>query len=501
MLVSGSAANDLTCASSTTLEGLATCIRNQIPQSGSNGFVTPSAAEQSDWRWAVNQMLQGACDFALPASLSEVAQVKTFADAVNGRNYCVLMEVRDADHNGFVDRGWGTFITYNSATRELSHQAPHPISDSTTELQAITIFKETDSRSYLMAGAHRNANPATSTCQSSYNQADVAHGTDNMFHAANQELLNWYGAALWNAIQWHGMAADICPNTHVYPSHGRDVTPVAGDQIVELRDNALRYHPAWDIDLPGAGACSLNATDNTQGRLLNGVAADNICGMAATSDTGRFIHIEQDPNYRNPADWINPIRDTWPVAPLPAAPANLTATAGNKQVSLTWSASANATSYRLYRSTISDGAYTTIATGVATIGYTEGCLTDGVTHYYVVTAVNAHGESGYSNQASATPTAPQSPPATPTGINALPGNTQVTLSWNVSAGATSYNVKRATVSGGPYTTIARGVTGASYVNAGLANGTTYYFVVSAVNAAGESGKSAQVAVTPASGKL
>ncbi|MSO49350.1 MAG: hypothetical protein EXQ49_05525 [Acidobacteria bacterium] len=91
------------------------------------------------------------------------------------------MEVADANNNGYVDRGWGTFITYNGATRELSHQAPHPISDSTTESQAIGVFKGTDSRSYLMAGAHRLANAASSTCQASYGQADAAHNTANMF--------------------------------------------------------------------------------------------------------------------------------------------------------------------------------------------------------------------------------------------------------------------------------------------------------------------------------
>lgn len=58
---------DRTCATSTTLEALATCIRTQMPQSGSNGFVEPSLAEQADWRWTVNQMLGGACNFALRA--------------------------------------------------------------------------------------------------------------------------------------------------------------------------------------------------------------------------------------------------------------------------------------------------------------------------------------------------------------------------------------------------------------------------------------------------
>jgi hypothetical protein len=296
---------DLACASSMTLEALATCIRKQMPKAGSYGFVAPNATEQADWRAVVKQMLRGSCDFTLPASLSGIMQIRTFTDCANGRNYCVLMEVRDANGNGSVDRGWGTFIVNNGAMRELSHQAPHPISDSTTEMQAITIFKETDSRSYLMAGAHREANLANSTCQnstcqSSHKEADAAHNTANMFHATNQELINWYGAASWNAIQWHGMEADTCLNTDVYPSHGMDVTPLANDTISVLRDNLLVHHPTWDVDLPGVGACILNATDNTQGRLINGVPAGSVCCTPASSYNGRFIHIEQDPSFRNP---------------------------------------------------------------------------------------------------------------------------------------------------------------------------------------------------------
>lgn len=87
------------------------------------------------------------------------------------------------------------------------------------------------------------------------------------------------------------------------------------------------------------------------------------------------------------------------------------------------------------------------------------------------------------------------PPATPTGLAATAGNAQVALSWNSSSGATSYNLKRSTTNGGPYTTITS-PTGTSYTNTGLTNGTTYYYVVSAVNAAGESANSSQVSATP-----
>jgi hypothetical protein len=482
-------AADLTCDSSATLEALASCVRAQMPQSGSNGFVAPSASEQADWRDAVNQMSQGACSFLLPVNLAGIVQLREFSDASNGRHYCLLMEVRDADGDGFVDRGWGTFIVYGGARRELSHQAPHPISDSTTEMQAITLFKETESRSYLMAGAHRHANAAASNCQSSYDQADAAHNTANMFHATNLELMEFYGAAPWYAIQWHGMAAATCPNTHVYVSHGVNTLPSTNDKINQLRDNLLVHHPEWDVDLPGAGACSLNGTDNTQGRLLNGVSAASVCATSASTYTGRFIHIEQDPTYRNPSDWIAPIADTWPLT-APPAPSGLMASAGTAQVVLNWSASNEAVSYRLYRGTTSGGPYNVLASGLSATNHTDTTVTNGITYYYVVSALNGSGESAHSNEAAATPSAPAAP-AAPTGLTATAAKKKITLNWTAANGAASYNVKRRTSSTANFTTIATGITATTFTNTALTSGTTYYYVVSASNAAGESGNSNQ----------
>jgi fibronectin type 3 domain-containing protein len=181
-----------------------------------------------------------------------------------------------------------------------------------------------------------------------------------------------------------------------------------------------------------------------------------------------------------------------PQASAPAAPTGLTATPGNAQVALSWTASTGATSYNVKRATVSGGPYTTVASPTTTT-FTNTGLTNGTAYYYVVTARNAGGESGNSNQASATPQA--SAPAAPTGLTAIPGNAQVTLRWTASTGATSYRVKRATVSGGPYTTVASPTT-ASYTNTGLTNGTTYYYVVTAVNSGGESGNSSQVSARP-----
>ena len=177
---------------------------------------------------------------------------------------------------------------------------------------------------------------------------------------------------------------------------------------------------------------------------------------------------------------------------IPPASDELVATAGNAQVGLSWSASSGATSYNVKRSTTNGGPYTTIASPTTT-SYTDTGVTNGTTYYYVVSAVNAAGESANSSQVSATPQLVVPPP--PTNVTATAGNGQVGLSWSASSGATSYNVKRSTTSGGPYTTIASPTT-TSYTDTGVTNGTTYYYVVSAVNTAGQSANSSQVSATP-----
>jgi hypothetical protein len=92
-----------------------------------------------------------------------------------------------------------------------------------------------------------------------------------------------------------------------------------------------------------------------------------------------------------------------------------------------------------------------------------------------------------------TPSAPQFPGGlTATATSA----TQASLTWNPVAGATSYNIKRSLVSGGPYTSVTNGVTSTDYVDTGLAAGSIYYYVVSAVVGATESLNSMEAGVVP-----
>ena len=100
------------------------------------------------------------------------------------------------------------------------------------------------------------------------------------------------------------------------------------------------------------------------------------------------------------------------------------------------------------------------------------------------------------------PVAPTPVPNTPAistvtaGQATVAGNSTVTLSWTSSASATGYTVKRSTSAAGPWTVLASGVTATSYSQNVTANGTTYYYVVNALNGSGQSPDSAAKSVQP-----
>jgi fibronectin type 3 domain-containing protein len=182
----------------------------------------------------------------------------------------------------------------------------------------------------------------------------------------------------------------------------------------------------------------------------------------------------------------------------PFAPTGLAAASGDNRVDLNWNNTATATSYNVSRSTTSGGPYAPLATGVGSSSYLDNTAAGGTTYYYVVSAVNGNGEGSYSAQVGATPTTP-GPPAPPTSLSArATGKKKINLSWNQSSspGIASNKVYRATVSGGPYNLIATIAAATSYNNAGLNSGTTYFYVVTAVNTSGsESTVSNQASAT------
>jgi fibronectin type 3 domain-containing protein len=192
-----------------------------------------------------------------------------------------------------------------------------------------------------------------------------------------------------------------------------------------------------------------------------------------------------------------------PQAGPPAPPTGLVATPGSTQVALDWANNGepDLDGYNVYRGTTTSGPYSKInGSLLGTSDYTDTGLTNGTIYYYVVRAENTSAqESGNSTEVSATPV--DAPPAPPSGLVATPQNAQVSLDWsdNSEPDLSGYNVHRSTTPGGPYTKVNGPVVSASdYLDTGLSNGTTYYYVVTAVDTgSNESGNSSEAGATPA----
>ena len=93
--------------------------------------------------------------------------------------------------------------------------------------------------------------------------------------------------------------------------------------------------------------------------------------------------------------------------PVPAAPTGLSATPGNASVTLNWTPPGGSpTSYDVQRSYTSGGPYSLISSGLVAHSYLDTAISNRTKYYYVVRAENTNGVGASSNEANATPAAP-----------------------------------------------------------------------------------------------
>jgi fibronectin type 3 domain-containing protein len=281
-------------------------------------------------------------------------------------------------------------------------------------------------------------------------------------------------------------------------------TPPAAPTGVTATGGANQVTVSWSAV---TGATSYNiywstssAVSTTTGTKIAGVTSPYVQTGLSAGTTYYYVVTAVNSVGESAASARATATTNAPPPAVPAAPTGVSATGGANQVTVSWSAVSGATSYNLYWSKTSG---VTTATGTkiagATSPYVQTGLTASTAYYYVVTAVNGSGESPASAQATATTNAPAPViPAAPTGVTATGGTNQVTLSWSAVSGATSYNVYWSTASGVTKTSGTK-ITGATspYVQTGLAASTAYYYIVTAVNSAGESAASAQATATTA----
>jgi beta-galactosidase len=309
---------------------------------------------------------------------------------------------------------------------------------------------------------------------------------DNVPYAAGtlQAVGYNYGVpVITNTVATTGTPASIAltPDRSTIQADGRDVSVVtvavldALGNIVPTASNTVTFAVSGGTILGvGNGNPSSHEADQASQRAdFNGLAEVIV---QSTAQPGSITLAATSPG-------LNPTNVTITAAtalPPPAAPKEVTAVGANVQVTVSWDIVPGATTYNLWRSTAHGGPYTLVAGNISgvNLGYADSFVTNGTTYYYTVNA-NGNGTSLNSAEVSATPVGEVS------SVTATATNGQIIVSWVGTPGA-SYNLKRAYVSGGPYTTIASSLTATNFTDASVATCQNYFYVVTITNAGAES---------------
>ena len=281
-------------------------------------------------------------------------------------------------------------------------------------------------------------------------------------------------------------ASNVTTFTDLSPTNGLNyykVTTVWGNNESAFSNAVwLRYAiPVGLTATPGTGKITLNWTSfagassyivrrsTTSGGPYSQIAnpATNTYVDSTTTNGVGYYYVVA-PKFVDATIGQNSIEVSGTVAS--SVPSGLTLL-GSTGTSLTlgWAKIANATAYKLYSSTTSGGTYTFVSTGSPNSATVTGLIAN-TTTYYKVSAVVGGVES---NKSTALQTYTASAPGTPVGI---PGDTNLSLSWGPSVGATSYAVKRST-DGASFSTIATGITSPTFTDTGLSNGVQYFYQI------------------------
>ncbi len=272
----------------TKIEG----IIDNMPGSGDDDLIDPTAAEITDWESMLEDLWQG----DIPTATTEAGllnyELIEFADN-DGEIYYVLQSM---EINGNY---WGTYVfNPNSCQTNLIIQAPHPKRDSNTGDEGIHVFETVGASIFMLAGTHRCNSPAFSTCSGTtgacgtsgqkFRSSDMAHTTSSIFQASHELIYDIIPDAY--VIQLHGFKNDSSVPLFIL-SNTTTISPSV-DKLSELGVELVSVDPTWTYDIAHLdSSLPLKGTTNTQGRYTNNVA--DPCLSYANFNAGRFFHIEQ----------------------------------------------------------------------------------------------------------------------------------------------------------------------------------------------------------------
>ncbi|MFZ2632359.1 MAG: fibronectin type III domain-containing protein [Desulfosalsimonadaceae bacterium] len=315
-----------------------------------------------------------------------------------------------------------------------------------------------------------------------YTETGLTNGTTYYYAVA---AVNETGTGAWSEISATPTPALPLAPTNIAVMPGDTEATITWDPVVEAADYYITVAtspggPAirWGLHSGGISHYTVTGLTNTQPYYFRVQALLSL--------------FDWEWNQSPPASTFSSEVSAIPSEDLPVAPA-LSVVSGNTQSSIIWGAVDDATSYKIYRRTGTNAwPSAPIATLTGTL-YTETGLTNGMTYYYAVAAVNETGTGAWS-EISATPTPVV--PLAPINVAVVPGNTEATVSWNPVVGASNYHISVATSPGGPSLGWTMSGGKSYYTVTGLTNTQPYYFSIQATNASGNSACSVEVNATP-----
>jgi uncharacterized repeat protein (TIGR02543 family) len=306
--------------------------------------------------------------------------------------------------------------------------------------------------------------------------------TNGMSYTFTVEALNAAGYGVVSTA-----SEPVTPKT--VPDAPTGVTAVAGNGEVTITFTAPSDN--------GGSAISGYRVTSTPGNIVKTTDTDatTVVVTGLTNGTSYTFTVEA----LNAAGYGSASSASEAVTPktVPDAPTGVTAVAGNGQATITFTAPADngGSAITGYQVTSTPGNIVKTTDNDATTVVVTG-LTNGTTYTFTVEALNAAGASSASEASEAV--TPMTVAGAPTGVTAVAGNGQVTITFTAPADNGGSAITGYRVTSTPGNMVKTTDTDATtVVVTGLTNGTSYTFTVEALNAAGASSASeASEAVTP-----
>ena len=263
--------------------------------------------------------------------------------------------------------------------------------------------------------------------------------------------------------------AGLSPYSNIVSGKVKSVTPKPSAPVVKIGNSASSGKPmlTWNA-VSGATSYKVYRATSQNGTysLLGTVTATSYTNTGAKAGVTYYYKVKAV-NSAGESAYSNIVSGRATVTTLTMGHS---ASSGKPQ--LTWKAVSGAASYKVYRATSKNGAYSVINTTKA-LTYTNVGAALGTTYYYKVEALNASGKSmGFSAVVEG-----KVAPVLAVGYSSVSGKPQLT--WKAVPGATEYQVYRSTQQNSGYTKI-NTTTSTSYVNTGAKANTTYYYRIVAV---------------------